>query len=114
MIEVIQIGKTEVQMKASGNTPKLYREIFKKEFFADLKKFRTSLKQTESGGFELSEETDTGVLERLGYVMAYQAHADHTGSIEEWLDQFGPFDIIGSMGAILSVWGGSEETTSTP
>lgn len=114
MIEVIQIGKTEVQMKASGNTPKLYREIFKKEFFAELRKFRQSLIKTETGGFELSDDTDTGVLERLGYVMAYQAHADHTGSIEEWLDQFGPFDIIGSMGAILSVWSGSEETTSTP
>lgn len=114
MIEAIQIGKVEVQMKASGNTPKLYREIFKKEFFAELRKFRLSLIKTETGGYELSDDTDTGVLERLGYVMAYQAHAEHTGSIEEWLDQFGPFDIIGSMGAILGVWGSSEETTSTP
>lgn len=111
MNEKVKIGNIYIDMKATGNTPRLYRETFGKDLIVELGNFRKHI-QTIDGEAVLVGDFDMGVIERLGYIMAKQAHSANTDTIDDWLDQFTPFDISAGMGEILNVWSGSTNTTS--
>lgn len=107
MQKLIQIGAAQVPMKASGNTPKIYRNMFSRDMIIEMKELFKSL---DNDG-QISEETDLSIVENVAYVMAYEANPG-IGTMTEWLDTLGPFDIFNAMPDILHVWTGSSNTLS--
>ena len=106
MIEAIQIGEKTVKLKATGNTPRKYRELFNKDLIVEMQRFIFHIKDgTLTGDF------DFGTIERLAYTMALQYDSE-IGTIDDWLDQFDIGDIYGAMRSILGVWNRSKETTT--
>ena len=94
-------------MKATGNTPKRYRDTFNKDLLVE---YQNLLKKIDPEG-NFQEGADLGVVERLAYVMAKQ-YDNNIGTLEEWLDEFGVMDIFNSLADIFSVWNASSETLS--
>lgn len=109
MERTVMIGNVEVPMKATANTPRLYRDMYGKDLIVEM---QSLFKHIGKNG-ELQGDFDFGVIERLGYVMAYQRDRE-IGTMEEWLDQFGMDDVYGSMSEIVKLWADSKNTTSTP
>lgn len=107
MEKVVKIGNAEILLKATGNTPKRYREMFNKDLIVE---YQRLLKNIDDDG-NFNDKADLGVIDRLAYTMAKQAD-DTIGDFEEWLDQFGPLDIFNALTDIFSVWQRSSETLS--
>lgn len=107
MERVIQIGTQEVPMKATANTPRVYRETFGKDLIVEMQKLFNHI----NGKGELQGDFDFGVIERLAYTMAKQANRE-LGTIDDWLDQFGMDDVYGAMAQIVNLWAESKQTTS--
>ena len=108
MEKTIKIGSYDVTLKATGNTPKRYREMFNKDIIVEYQKLMHSL--DDEGNF--TDMSDLGLIDRLAYTMAKQ-YDDTIGDFEEWLDQFSPVDIFNATSQIFSVWRMSSETLST-
>lgn len=108
MEKIIKIGGRDVPMKATANTPKRYRNEFNKDLLVDI----TALYAGIGKNGEIAKTTDMAVIENLAYIMAKQAD-DSIGTMEEWLDEFGTFDLYNAMPEIIKVWGDSTVTTST-
>ena len=102
--KTITIGGIDVPMKATASSPRLYRTVFGKDLFIEIKK----VKEAEEKG----EDYDIEFIENLAYLFAYQANND-IPAIDEWLDQFGMFDIFTASKEIFSIWSDNEETKST-
>lgn len=110
MEKTIQIGGKDVLMKATANTPKRYRNEYNEDLLIKLQHLYNHLDRKTG---EFVGEVDLAVVENLAYIMAKQADPE-IGSQEEWLDGFEMVDIYNAMPQILSVWGNSTETLSTP
>lgn len=110
MEKIITIGNKEIGMKATANTPKRYRNAFNKDLITDMQKLYLHL-DTKTGAFK--GEANFEVIENLAYIMAKQ-YDDSIGTQEEWMDNFGITDIYFAMSQILSLWGESQQTLSTP
>lgn len=108
MEKVVKIGTIEVPMKATANTPRLYRDMFGKDLIVEM---QSLFKHIGKNG-ELQGDFDFGVIERLGYIMAYQSDRE-LGTMDEWLDQFGMDDVYGAMSEIVKLWAESKNSTST-
>lgn len=109
MERTIQIGTIEVPMKATANTPRLYRDTFGKDLIVEMQKLFNHI--TPTG--DLQGDFDFGVIERLAYIMARQSDRE-LGTMDDWLDQFGMDDVYGAMSEIVKLWADSKNTTSTP
>ena len=108
MEKTIMIGEHKVPMKATGNTPKRYRNEFNEDL---LMKLNNLYQQTDKTTGAINDGADLSVIENLAYIMAKQA--DPTiGSQDDWLDQFNPLDIYLSMKEIMNVWTESTQTLS--
>lgn len=107
MEKTITIGNVEVTMRATGNTPKRYRETFNKDLLVEYQKLLRHI--DDEGNFD--DNADLGVVERLAYIMAKQ-YDENIGTLEEWLDQFGVMDIFNSLNQIVTVWTKNTETLS--
>lgn len=101
----INIADKKIRMKASADTPRRYRNQFGKDIFQDMNRLNHNIKH---GSLDTG---NTEVLENLAYVMAKQADPE-IPPIEEWLDQFGVFDIFFAAESIISMWGLNAETAS--
>lgn len=108
MEKEIRIGTHNVTLKATGNTPRLYRNFFGKDLLVSINELGKHIK-----GDTITPGANLEICENLAYVMAYQ-HDNTIGTIEQWLDQFGSQDIYNAMGAIFLVWAESQRTTSVP
>lgn len=109
MERVIKIGTVEVPMKATANTPRLYRDMYGKDLIVEM---QSLFKHIGKNG-ELTGDFDFGVIERLAYTMALQSNRE-LGTMDDWLDQFGMDDVYGAMAQIVGLWGDSKNTTSNP
>lgn len=110
MEEIIKIGEKEIGMKANGNTPRLYREIFGRDLMVEWSKF---LKHIDKKSGSLIGDFDFSTIENLAFIMAKQYDPSLT-NINEWLEQFGIDDIYLSMAQIVGLWEKSKKTTSEP
>lgn len=110
MEKTIKIGDYDVTLKATANTPKRYRNIFNKDLIAEMQKLYLHM-DMKTGRFK--DGADFEVVENLAYIMAKQ-YDDSIGTQEEWLDNFGIADIYYAMPQILTLWGESQQTMSTP
>lgn len=110
MKETLKIGKFDVELRADGATPFLYKQAFKK----DLIKIFSEAFNTGDVGIA----GDIGP--ELGFVMAQQAaspdplHVDLSqGTFFNWLAQFEPMDLINSAMDIINIYLSTYETDST-
>lgn len=100
--KTIMVADKEVEFRASATVPRLYRALFGRDIFKDLKKLTHSYNDA-TGGTDF-EVDDLELFENVAYVMAY--HADNSiPSIDEWLDQFEMFSIYEILPEILDLWG---------
>lgn len=106
MEKTLMIGDSEVVMKATANTPKVYRNFFNRDLIVEMQGLYKTLKNGE-----ITDDTDLSVIENMAYVMAWQ-HDQSVGTMTEWLDNFGMMDIYNAMNDIISMWIGSSETLS--
>jgi len=89
--KTIKIGTLDVKMAVSAGTARRYRAEFGSDMFADLAPMS-------------SGQLDAGILEQMAYVMAKQANPDISLSFDEWLDQFGMFDLMNASTDIVELW----------
>lgn len=99
----IKIDGIDVPLKCTGNTPRVYRNEFSQDLFTDLDRMNKAYQQN-------GERADFSCIERLAYTMAKQANPE-LKSIDEFLDQFGPFSLMIAMPEILDVWNESQQIT---
>ena len=103
MIRKIKIEDKEIELKCTGNTPRVYRNEFTRDLFVDLDKMNQDY-------LKKGEHADYSCIERLTYTMAKQANAE-VGTIDEFLDQFdSPFALMMAMPDILGVWNESQKS----
>ena len=101
--KTIKIGTKDVRMKASADTPRVYRHLFKRDIFQDIQKIMAG---KDSIG-------DTEVLENIAYVMA-KAADKNIPEIREWLADFNMFDIYKAFPDIMKLWGMNTKSSSIP
>lgn len=106
MEKVLNIDGYEINFRASGATPRIYRKMFRKDIFAGIQKLT---KGAASG--DVSDES-LECLECIAYVMAYQADPD-IPDIDTWLDQFSMFAIYKHLPEIIDLWNINEEQIET-
>ena len=101
----IEISGIRVKLKASADTPRVYRHLFGKDLFQDMNMLNLNV---TAGSLDMG---NTEVLENIAYTMASQADRD-IPDIDEWLDQFEVFDIYLAIKDILSLWAANISTMS--
>lgn len=105
MNRIITIGDKEVGVSVNALTPKLYHEVFKKNFFEEIQNITT----------------DIGVLKEVTYIMAkrYEAESPEkmTASVADymnWLEGFDMFDFEMAGDEIAEIIGSQMRTTVAP
>lgn len=104
--KMVKIGDKDVRLKASADTPRMYRQLFGRDLFHDMNKL--NLRASESN----IDMGNTEVLENICYTMAKQADAS-IPDIDEWLDQFDMFDVFYASKDVLEMWTRNISTMST-
>ena len=107
MVKEIKIGTQAVTLEANAATPIRYRNTFKKDLLTQISE------GTRENGVDMKVASE--VAPELAFIMAMSAQkADMNGLNEtkwlEWLEQFGPMDVINATEQIFSVYFGDAET----
>ena len=109
MTESIRIGDKEVQFRADGATPYLYKQAFGK----DLLKIFSDASKTEDAAVA------SEIASELGFVMAQQAKNPDPlkvdlsrGTFMQWLMAFEPLDLTVNALEIINVYLGTYNTDS--
>ena len=110
MIDIIKIGEKEIEMRADGATPYLYKQAFGKDLI------KIFLNANE--GMDLAEANEATA--ELGFVMAQQAKSPDPlkvnlsrGEFMNWLTQFEPLDLSNSGDDIVGLFVGTYKQDST-
>lgn len=118
----IRVGGTEVPCVANAFTPILYRQVFRRDFMAEMQSFAKLKGKTVT---EYTDEDKALAFDRkesfaaLAFVMKEQATDKKTSELVklsqidyyEWLSQFEPmaFDDVTTITDILNLWRGNAE-----
>lgn len=102
----ILIDGREVPFKATAATIRIYRQTFQRDILNDMERL-----QKEASDGRMSAEA-LEMFENMAYVMAKQADPTIPSTADEWLDQFGMFDIYQILPEIVALWGVSTQTLS--
>ena len=107
MKETIKIGNVEVLMEASGDIPRMYRNIFGSDLIVGMQAFESRAKkgQTDLNASEVE------MFENMAWCFAKHADPD-IQDIDEWLKQFEPMDILFATPKLLQIWGYDNKSTS--
>lgn len=110
MIETVRIGDKDVDLRADGATPFLYKTAFNK----DLLKMFVDASATENAAIagEIASE--------LAFVMAQQAKSPDPlkvdlsrGAFMQWLTEFEAMDLTAAAMDVINVYLGNYSTDST-
>lgn len=112
MNKKIQIGDKEITFASSAALPHMYRRIFKRDIFVDMDHLRKSIRKGANGTAQLDVDS-MEMFENLAWCMAKHADPGLTDDIEEWLGQFGTFDIYNLLPEIFAIWTEENKSTST-
>lgn len=106
MEKIVRIGETDVRMKCTAATPRMYRMLFGTDIFRDI----ISIQGLAGEGTGSTENQLAGIgsgteaMNQIAYAMAKQADPG-ISEFDEWLDGFGMTDILAASGEILELWG---------
>jgi len=98
-LKEIKIGGKPVKMGCSADTLRRYRIEFGRDLLADLQNLSKA-------------DLNVGFVECLAYTMAKQGDPELDMPIGDWLDQFGPLDVINASEEIMNLWGVNATSTS--
>lgn len=99
MKKTIKIGEKEFEFTATAATPLHYRNTFKGY---DMLKELAGLSDGDITSI------DYGMVDRMAYIMS--GAFKEQGTMEEWLEQFEPLDIINAMTDILGLYTDNADT----
>lgn len=110
----LNIGGSEVRMRASALIPRIYRFKFGRDLIKDMTELEKSYRRVAEEETELSV-LDLTVFENISWVMAKAADASIPDDPDEWLDGIdGVFSIYEVLPQILELWAEGLTQTSQP
>lgn len=107
--KTIEIDGVPVTFQASAATPRLYRNLFGRDIFADMDYLMTAIKGQQEGASGLDTFT-LELFENAAFTMAKQATPGVPDDVTLWLDSFEMFSIYQILPHILELWGFNLET----
>ena len=105
MKKTISLNEKELTFQTNGGLPRLYRLLTGGDIFQDIQKL-TGENPLANGGME--------ILENLAFAMYHSANPQSNETIEEWLSQFGTFQLVEMLPDIIELWEEETETKSPP
>lgn len=124
MEKTVNIGGTDVRMRASALIPRLYRFKFGRDMVSDMRQLQKSYAKAAALPDTATEEErqdaqlsvlDLTIFENVAWLMAKHADKSVADNPDEWLDSFeGVFTIYEVLPQILELWSMNQATTSTP
>lgn len=113
MEKTIDIGGKEVRFRASGATPRHYRNIFGGDMLVDMARLADSMDGAKDGGSSLPVES-LEVFENIAFIMAWHAAKangeEFPDTPEEWLDEIEVMSIYNVLPELISLWGANQKT----
>ena len=113
MEKVINIDGKDIRFRASGATPRHYRNLFGGDMLVDMSRLSEAMEKTKADGTSLPVDS-LEVFENIAYVMAWhgaKAHGEEfPDSPEEWLDEIEVLSIYHILPEILTLWGMNQKT----
>lgn len=110
-IKQLEIDGRPVAFQASAATPRIYRNLFRRDIFADMDRLMTAMQGQDEAKSGL-DTLDLELFENVAYTMARQADSSVPEDIMAWLDGFEMFSIYAILPHILELWGVNLETLS--
>ena len=107
----IVIDGQEVTFAASAALPRLYRHLYNRDLFKDLKQLSENVEASNEAESTLNVDSLT-MFENISYAMAKHARAD-IPNIDEWLEGFSMFSIYQVFPEILKLWSDNLEQQAT-
>lgn len=124
MEKTVNIGGTDVRMRASALIPRLYRFKFGRDMVSDMRQLQRSYAKAAALPDTATEEErqdaqlsvlDLTIFENVAWLMAKHADKSVADDPDEWLDSLeGVFTIYEVLPQILELWSMNQATTSTP
>ena len=124
MEKTVNIGGTDVRMRASALIPRLYRFKFGRDMVSDMRQLQRSYAKAAALPETATEEErqdaqlsvlDLTIFENVAWLMAKHADKSVADDPDEWLDSLeGVFTIYEVLPQILELWSMNQATTSTP
>lgn len=109
--KTIEIDGVQVTFQASAATPRLYRNLFQRDIFADMDHLMASMQgqdETQSG----LDTFDLELFENAAFTMAKQANPNIPDDVMTWLDNFEMFSIYHILPHLIELWGVNMESMS--
>jgi len=109
--KTIEIDGVQVAFQASAATPRLYRNLFQRDIFADMDHLMASMQgqdETQSG----LDTFDLELFENAAFTMAKQANPNIPDDVMTWLDNFEMFSIYHILPHLIELWGVNMESMS--
>ena len=98
----ITIDGKDVPFAASASVPRIYRTLYGRDVFKDMKRLFDDMNSKEDEVSVPSLE----IFENLAHCMAYHADPQNVPpDPAEWLDQFGTFSIYQVLPQLIELWG---------
>lgn len=102
----VTVGNREINMVATADTPRMYRMMFNRDIFKDLRKLDKAVSDDNIGDEEMQ------ILENIAYIFAVEGEGLKE-PIDKWLKSFSFFDFYRSIGSIIDVFTTNTMTTAT-
>ena len=100
MRKLIEVDGKKIPFEANGATPRLYRNLFHRDFLLDM----GQLSEDAAKGGEYSIDT-LEIFENIAYVMAKRGDPDNVpDTADEWLENFEMFSIYTVMPQLIQLW----------
>ena len=126
MDKVVKLSDgSELGLRATALTPRLYRFKMGRDMIVDLNQLRNAYEKAEKAKTQdMTEEemeqaqltvTDLTIFENVAFIMARQYDKSLPETPEEWLDSMDTvFTVYELMPHILELWQAGQKTTSIP
>ena len=127
MEKLVKYQKSELGLKASALTPRLYRIKYGRDMIVDLNKLKKDFEKVGISAETSDDEAiriqlsvfDLTVFEDITFIMARQYNKAHglpvPEDIDEWLDSMDEvFTVYEVLPSVLELWALNQMTTSTP
>ena len=130
MEKLVQYKGSQLGLKASALTPRLYRIKFGRDMIVDLNTLKTNYEKVTKRKASQDMEIDTSnpeelsvldltIFENVAFIMARQYNKAHSlyvpETIEDWLDNMDEvFTIYEIFPDIMELWSLNQKTTSVP
>ena len=115
MEKIIEVGGKQVKFRATGATPIHYRNLFRRDFLAEMQKLVEEKEAIDAGNSKQYSITSLESFENIAYIMARSGAgnpSDFPPTPEDWLDGFDMFNIYEVLPQIIELWGINQKTLS--